>query len=79
MSSKEDPLLYMSEDGLRIEIGPNDPVLREKYESLIRDEYARCNPGDSLDALKHRAEFSKEAQGLLRDGMAVAENLARHS
>ena len=76
MSSKEDPPLYMSEDGVRIEIGPADPALREKYEALIRAEYQRCNPGDTLDALKHRALFSKEAQGLLRDWMAVAAGLA---
>jgi hypothetical protein len=79
MSSEEDPPLSMSEDGLRIELEPDDPALRARYEALIRDEYQRCNPGDSLDALKHRAAFSKEAQGLLRDWMAVAAELTRKS
>jgi hypothetical protein len=33
---------------------------------------ARCHPGESLDDLKRRSSFSKEARGLLRDWMAVA-------
>ncbi len=41
-------------------------------ESLIREDYARCHPGESLDDLKRRASFSKEDRGLLRDWMAVA-------
>src|SRR5207237_5192918 len=35
-------------------------------ESLIREDYGRCHPGDTLDDLKRRAAFSKEDRGLLR-------------
>ena len=41
-------------------------------ESLIREDYERCHPGDTLNDLKRRASFSKEDKGLLRDWMAVA-------
>ena len=44
----------------------------EELESLIRKDYERCHPGDTLDDLKRRAAFSKEDRGLLRDWMAVA-------
>ncbi len=77
MRDSEKSPLEMSEDGLLIRIEPADQKEREKYEALIRDDYARCHPGDSLDFLKHRARFQKEAQGLLRDWMAVAARLAR--
>ena len=38
----------------------------EELESLIRRDYERCHPGDTLDDLKRRAAFSKE------DWMAIA-------
>ncbi|MHC2333844.1 hypothetical protein [Bradyrhizobium sp. USDA 4454] len=41
-------------------------------ESLIRGDYERCHPGETLDDLKRRASFSKEDRGLLRDWMTVA-------
>ncbi len=41
-------------------------------ESLIREDYERCHPGETLEDLKRRASFSKEGRGLLRDWMAVA-------
>lgn len=41
-------------------------------ESLIREDYERCHPGEMLEDLKRRASFSKEDRGLLRDWMAVA-------
>jgi hypothetical protein len=41
-------------------------------ETLIREDYGRCHPGDTLDDLKRRAAFSKEDRGLLRDWMAIA-------
>jgi hypothetical protein len=44
----------------------------EELESLIRQDYERCHPGDTLDDLKRRAAFSKEDRGLLRDWMAIA-------
>ena len=43
----------------------------EELESLIRRDYERCHPGDTLDDLKRRAAFSKEDRGLLRDWMAI--------
>ena len=45
---------------------------RSYLESLIREDYERCHPGETLDDLKRRASFSKEDRGLLRDWMAVA-------
>jgi hypothetical protein len=45
---------------------------RSYLESLIREEYERCHPGERLEDLKRRASFSKEDRGLLRDWMAVA-------
>ena len=41
-------------------------------ESLIRDDFELCHPGETLQDLKRRASFSKEDRGLLRDWMAVA-------
>ena len=41
-------------------------------ESLIREDFERCHPGETLEDLKRRASFSKEDKGLLRDWMAVA-------
>lgn len=45
---------------------------RTYLESLIRDDFERCHPGETLEDLKRRASFSKEDRGLLRDWMAVA-------
>ncbi|WP_128935466.1 hypothetical protein [Bradyrhizobium zhanjiangense] len=45
---------------------------RTYLESLIREDYERCHPDDTLDDLKRRASFSKEDRGLLRDWLAVA-------
>jgi hypothetical protein len=41
-------------------------------ESLIREDFERCHPGETLEDFKRRASFSKEDRGLLRDWMAVA-------
>jgi hypothetical protein len=41
-------------------------------ESLIREDFERCHPGETLEDLKRRASFSKEDRGLLREWMAVA-------
>jgi hypothetical protein len=40
--------------------------------SLIREDFERCHPGETLDDLKRRASFSRDGRGLLRDWMAVA-------
>ena len=41
-------------------------------ESLIREDFERCHPEETLEDVKRRASFSKEDRGLLRDWMAVA-------
>lgn len=69
--------LYMSCNGVRQRIGPNDFDMRIDYESLVRADFDRCHPGDSFEDLKHRAQFSKEDQGLLRDWMTLAADRAR--
>lgn len=53
-------------------VDPVDDAERVYLESLIRDDFARCHPGDSLDDMKRRAAFAKEDKGLLRDWMALA-------
>lgn len=62
----------MSANGLRQTIGPDDAQMRLHHETLISAEYDRCHPGDSFEALKRRARFSKEDKGLLMDWMARA-------
>ncbi len=49
---------------------------RPDLESLIRADYERCHPGETLADLKQRARFSKEDKGLLRDWTAVAARRA---
>lgn len=46
---------------------------RAYHESLIRADYERCHPEDRFADLTHRARFSKEDKGLLRDWLTVAE------
>ena len=55
---------------------PASPEERNYLESLVRDDYERCHPGDTFEDLKRRASFSKEDRGLLRDWMAVAARRA---
>jgi hypothetical protein len=50
---------------------------RGRLESLVRAEYERCHPEDSLEDLKHRARFSKEDKGLLREWLEAAERRDR--
>jgi hypothetical protein len=45
-------------------------------ESLIREDFERCHPGETLEDLRRRASFSKEDSGLLRDWMAIAARRA---
>ena len=49
---------------------------REHLESLIRSDYERCHPDETLEDLKRRSRFSKEDKGLLRDWMALARQRA---
>lgn len=53
-------------------VRPADETERAYLESLIREDFERCHPGETLDDVKRRASFSKEDRGLLRDWMAVA-------
>jgi hypothetical protein len=49
---------------------------RTYLESLIREDFERCHPGETLEDVKRRASFSKEDRGLLRDWMAIAARRA---
>jgi hypothetical protein len=62
----------MAANVVRQEIGPEDRELLAYYESLVASDYDRCHPGDSFEAMKLRARFSKEDQGLLNEWMALA-------
>jgi hypothetical protein len=55
---------------------PSSEEERTYLESLIRDDFERCHPGETLEDLKRRASFSKEDRGLLRDWMAIAARRA---
>ncbi|NTJ62128.1 hypothetical protein G6M50_12540 [Agrobacterium rhizogenes] len=59
-----------------VPVEPTDRETRIDYEALIRDDYARCHPGDTLDFLKHRAKFLVEDKGLLLQWMEVAARKA---
>lgn len=58
-------------------VRPASEEERAFLESLIREDFARCHPGETLEEVRRRAAFSKEDRGLLRDWMAVAVNRAR--
>lgn len=53
-------------------VRPANEAERTHLESLIREDFERCHPGETLEDIKRRASFSKEDKGLLRDWMAVA-------
>jgi hypothetical protein len=53
-------------------LDPGSTGDRTYLESLVREDFERCHPGETLNDLKRRAFFSKEDRGLLRDWMAVA-------
>ncbi|MEC5293507.1 hypothetical protein VSX64_23305 [Aurantimonas sp. C2-6-R+9] len=76
MTQSTEGRLYMSANGVRRPIGPDDAHMRVYHESIIRADYDRSHPDDSFEDLKHRARFSKEDQGLLRDWMAIAAERA---
>jgi hypothetical protein len=65
---REQPMRTTSRQHLD-SISGRDPTY---LESLIREDYERCHPGETLEDLKRRASFSKEDRGPLRDWMAVA-------
>lgn len=53
-------------------VSPVDEPGCTHLESLIREDFEHCHPGETLEDVKRRASFSKEDKGLLRDWMAVA-------
>jgi len=53
-------------------VRPASEAERTYLEQLIRADFARCHPGETLEDVKRRDCFSKEDKGLLRDWMAVA-------
>lgn len=57
-------------------VQPANEAERVHLESLIREDFSRCHPGETLEDIKRRAAFSKEDKGLLRDWMAVAAGRA---
>jgi hypothetical protein len=63
---------------IRSYYGPSPANEEERIylESLIRKDFERCHPDDTLDDLKRRAAFSREDRGLLRDWMMVAARRA---
>jgi len=67
-AEKERPSLSNSQDYVR----PANEAERTYLESLIRKDYERCHPDDTLEDMKRRSAFSKEDKGLLRDWMAIA-------
>jgi len=64
--------LYMASNGIVQPIGPEADEAWAEFQSLVRDEYDRLHPDDTFEDVKHRARFSKEDQGMLRDWMAIA-------
>jgi 5'-deoxynucleotidase YfbR-like HD superfamily hydrolase len=58
------------------DLRPASEEERAYLESLIREDFERCHPGETLEDLKRRASFSKEDKGLLRDWMAIAASRA---
>jgi hypothetical protein len=57
-------------------VRPANEAERTYLESLIREDFERCHPGETLEDIKRRASFTKEDKGLLRDWMAVAARRA---
>jgi hypothetical protein len=67
-TEKERRSLSNSHDYIR----PANEAERTYLESLIREDYERCYPDDTLEDMKRRSAFSKEDKGRLRDWMAIA-------
>ncbi|CAH1696163.1 conserved hypothetical protein [Hyphomicrobiales bacterium] len=53
-------------------VRPKDDAERVYLESLVREDYDQCHPGETFDDMKRRIPFSKEDRGLYRDWLAVA-------
>jgi hypothetical protein len=57
-------------------VRPASEAEQAYLEQLIREDFAQCHPGETLEDIKRRASFSKEDKGLLRDWMAIAATRA---
>lgn len=57
-------------------IRPASEAERIYLKSLIREDYERCHPEETLEDMKRRSPFSKDDKGLLRDWMAIAAGRA---
>ncbi|RXG93250.1 hypothetical protein EAV90_26470 [Bradyrhizobium vignae] len=53
-------------------VDPADEAERDFLESLIREDFARCYPDDTIEDLRRRASHSRHDKGLLRDWMSLA-------
>ena len=58
-------------------VRPADAAEQAYLESLIREEFDRCHPGETLDDVKRRATFGKEDRRLYQDWMALAAQRAQ--
>ncbi len=56
-------------------VRPKDDAERAYLESLVRDDYDRCHPGETFDEMKRRIPFSKED----RDYTAIGSRLQRRA
>lgn len=63
-------------NGLTTRVGPVEDREWAYHESLVKADYERCHPGETFGDLKHRARFSKEDMGLLREWMTIAASRA---
>lgn len=79
MLNRHPTRIFMHRNGIGQSLLPDDPEMRADYEALIRDDYERCHPRETLEHLKIRARFSKEDQGLLDGWMKVAASRARQA
>jgi hypothetical protein len=71
--------LHMAVNGVKLAIGPEDAATRASHEALVAADYDRCHPDDTFEAMKLRARFSKEDQGLLKQWMALAAAKSRQT
>ena len=53
-------------------VRPGSEAEQAYLEQLIRADFARCHPTETLEDIRRRASFSREDKGLLRDWLAIA-------
>lgn len=75
MTSADEPrVIFMN--GVAEPVDPAGNGAWTGQAALIRADYERCRPDDTLDALAYRARFSKEDKALLHSWMEVAARRA---